>query len=242
MRILVSTPCSNGMLYDSYVYSLLATRDRATQEGLCERIDVHFQGKESLIHRARNRAANELRLGGYDKLITIDADISWTYEDFKRIITSDKDIIGGFYPLKAFPVVMNFNPLVELGQEFLSSHRGYDIDAFTKIREKYADPNGILEVRNMATGFLAVHARVFAKLSETVDVYGTFQPESGETKGFFDYYPSKVINKNLESEDWGFCRIAKEAGFKIYGDMNVALCHTGYWGFSLGQFHGSVQK
>lgn len=246
MRVMISTPCSNGLLYLNYTTSLLDTIARAKKDDLCE-IAVHFQGKESLIHRARNRAAEAFRAGDFDKLITIDADINWTYEDFKKLVLSEKEFIGGLYPIKSFPVVMNFNPLEGKGRELMSSNRGYDYDAFKKFRETYADEKGLVEVFNIATGFLCVSQTAFVKIIEKNRgredfIYGTFQPDSGERKAFFDFYPSKVVEHELESEDWGLCRLAREAGVPIFADTSITLTHVGYWEFRLGQLYGEVNE
>lgn len=231
------------MLYEQYVSAILSCAGRALNDGLLSYWEVQFQGKESLIHRARNRAALYALEGKFDKLLTIDADIVWTYEDFKRILSSPHPITGGVYPLKTFPIVMNFNPIQDRGTEFFTSHRGFDYDAYMKFCAKYADPEtGLAEVRHLATGFLCVSTAVFAKLSETAEVYHSFIPSSGEHKGFFHFYPSDVKNGILRSEDWSFCENAAEAGFNVYMDTKVCLGHTGYHTFRLGQFYGEQQK
>lgn len=241
MRLLISTPCSGGMLYEQYVGSLLQSANRALDEGLLEYWEVAFQGKESLIHRARNRAATDMLINKFDKLLTIDADIAFTYEDFKRIISHDLPIVGGCYPLKAFPVVVNFNPFPDQFREFVKSERGFDYDAFSAYVNKYADPDtGLVEVRHIPTGFMCVRGDVFGKLSETVPTYFSRVTSSSECRGFFDFYPSLVKENILESEDWGFCRIATEAGFKIHLDTRIQLGHVGYHEFRLGQVFGEI--
>jgi hypothetical protein len=243
MRLLVSTPASGGMLYLGYVDSLIQTLSKALAEGLVTGMQFHFQGKESLIHRARDRAAMFMIEGGFDKLLTIDADITWTYEDFKRIVTSDKDIVGGSYPLKTFPIVVNFNPLTDKGGELFSTNRGMDLDAFTKFKEKYADPEtGLAEVMHLPTGFLCVTRRVFEKLGETAEPYENFDSSSGQRKRFMHFYPSDVKNYILRSEDWSLCDNARDAGFPIYFDTRVVCAHTGNFDFRLGQFFGEVQR
>jgi hypothetical protein len=212
----------------------------ATVEGLLTEFQIHFQPSESLIHRARDRAAGFFMEHGFDKLITIDADIEWSYEDFKRLITSDKDIIGGLYPLKAFPVVMNFNPLPGQGSEFFKTGRGIDYDAFQEFKAKYADEQGLAEVRHIATGFLCVTRAVFESLKTKSKVYATYDSVSGEMEAFVHYYESGVHEGQLESEDWSFIRRAREAGFKAYIDTRVTLGHVGIHTYRLGQFFGQA--
>lgn len=242
MKLCISTPCAGGMLYEPYVSSLLSCISRAMSEGILTGLQMHFQGKESLIHRARDRAAMFALENGFDKLLTIDADISWTYEDFKRIVLSDKPIVGGVYPLKTFPVVLNFNPLPGKGTEFFSTGRGIDLDAFLKFKEKYADENGLVEVRHLATGFLCITREVFEALGAVSDFYDTFDSASGQRKRYMHFYESGVHDGQLESEDWSIMRRARELGYKAYFDTNVILGHTGSHEFRLGQLFGEAMK
>lgn len=241
MRLLISTPCYGSQLFRNYVSSLQVSLRQANEEGLLDHVEILWQGSESLIPRGRNMDATYLLEHGFDKLLTIDADIDFTYEDFRRIITSERDIVGGIYPLKCFPLVANFNPIREHREEFFSSGRGIDLDALLRFREKYADPEtGEVEVEHVPTGFMCVTQKVFATLSHTVETYFSFQPDVGTVKGFFEFYPSGARNKAYESEDWSFCRLAREAGFIPHINTKVLLGHTGTHTFRLGQFFGQV--
>lgn len=243
MRVLISTPCSGGMLTDGYTASLVSTIGYMKCNHPDFEIDIHFQGKESLIHRGRNRAAKTMIDGNYDKLISIDADVVFTPEDFRRIILSDKDIVGGVYPIKTFPVVMNCNPLHEKGTELFSTNRGLDYDAWTKFVHKYADKDsGLVEVRHLPTGFMCIKRDVFAKLSHTVEVYGEFDSSSGQRGAYYHFYPSQVKDGSLLSEDWYFCELARDAGFKVYLDTRVILGHIGSHVYRLGQFYGQSER
>lgn len=239
MRILVSMPTFGGMLFTKTASSLISCMIHAQNEGLFE-IQPHFQG-DSLIHRARNRAALFCVEGGYDKLFTIDADVTFTYEDFKRIALSPHAITGGVYPLKAFPLVLNFNPLPDKGSELFKTNRGIDYDAFMMFRKKYADENGLVEVRHLATGFLCVTREVLEKLGEVSEIYEDFDSVSGERKRFMHFYESNVHEGILESEDWSFSRRAKELGFPVMFDTRVLLGHVGSHEYRIGQFFGSTE-
>ena len=238
MKLLVSTPAFGGQATIQYFESVNHCCLMAMSEGLLEKFEIHFQDNEALIHRARDRAADKFLRGDYDKLLTIDADIEFDYEDFRKIVLSPKDITGGLYPLKAFPVVMNFNPLPGKGDEFWKSHRGMDYDAFKKFRETYGD---LVEVRHIATGFMCVTRRVFEKLRETSGTYSTWDASSGDFARFFHFYESGVHEGQLESEDWSFTRRAREAGFEAYIDTRITLGHVGRHTYRLGQFFGESQ-
>lgn len=239
MKLLVSMPCYGHQMFTSATSGLITCITTGIAEGLFEKCDPHFQG-DSLIHRARNRAALYAVEHGYDKLLTIDADVVWTYADFKRIVTSPEAIVGGVYPLKTFPVVLNFNPIPGRGTEFLSSERGIDYDAFAKFREKYADERGLAEVQHLPTGFLCVRREVLEKLGETSEIYEDLEAATGVRKRFMHFYSSGVHDGILESEDWSFCRRASEAGFRVMFDTGVTLGHIGLHQYRIGQFFGSA--
>jgi hypothetical protein len=243
MRLLISTPCSGGMLYEQYVSSLLVCVSRAVSEGILTGFQVHFQGKESLIHRARDRAAMFMLENDFDKMITIDADIRWTYDDFKRIITSDKQLIGGVYPLKTFPVVLNFNPLPGKGDELFTTTRGIDYEAFEKFKAKYADPvTGLAEVQHLPTGFLCATREVFERLGEVSDFYDTLDASTGTRKRYMHFYESGVHEGQLESEDWNFVRRVRELGISAHFDTKVIVAHVGNHEYSLGQVFGEIAR
>lgn len=213
---------------------------RARDEKLIDDYFINFFG-EALIHRCRNRHANHaLKEQVYDRFLTIDSDISFTWDDFKRIALSTEDFIGGSYPLKCFPPVVNFNPLPGKGQELLRTDRGYDFEAFEEYKKVYADELGLAEVRHLPTGFMCVSMRVFGELSKTVGVYHSFAQDAGKMEGFFDFYPSAVHKGEFESEDWSFCRMAREAGFKIMFDTNVVTKHVGSHVYEMGQVFGTI--
>ena len=240
MRLYCSVPGYLGVVSTRTAASLLGAIPRATSEGILEDCSINFHG-EALINRCRNVHANQAMRGPYDKLLSIDSDIEFTYEDFIRIITSPHPIIGGSYPLKCLPPVVNFNPLPGKGTELLKSKRGYDYDAFEAFKTKYADAEGIAEVRDLPTGFLCLDTAVLKKLAETAEVYGDFHQETGATEGYFDFYPTRVINRELVSEDWGLCHLARSAGYKIMFDTKVITSHYGNHLYKMGQVFGTLE-
>jgi hypothetical protein len=239
MKLYISCPAYLGVLTARTAASLIAALPRAMSEGVIKDYEINFHG-EALINRCRNVHANRALRGGYDKLLHIDSDIEFTYEDFKRLVTSSHDFIGGSYPLKCLPPVVNFNPLPGKGTELLKTNRGYDFDAFHAYKEKHVPVDGIVEVRDVPTGFLCVNMKVYKKLTETAEVYGDFHQEDGSRVGYFDFYPTKVIDRELVSEDWGLCHLARKAGFKIMFDTKVITVHVGSHVYRLGQVFGEI--
>lgn len=69
--------------------------------------------------------------------------------------------------------------------------------------------NGIIKCDAVATGFLLIKTSVFGKLAKPWFHVGI--------------HP----NGDLEGHDYRFCRIAREAGFDIWCDLNIPIKHIG---------------
>jgi glycosyltransferase involved in cell wall biosynthesis len=230
LRVLISTPCAYGLATVGYVQSLVPTIVRLGQDGY----DIHLkmQGTESLINRARNTDATYALKNGFDKILFIDADMVFTYENVIRLLTSKREIVGGTYPLKTFPLTLNFNPLPEHGDLFGTDRQQ---DNYLAWVEKYADDNGEAEVMHLPTGFLLVDTKVLAKLTYSVPWYQSFNPDVKTTDVFYDFFPTTVVENQLRSEDWGFCEVARAAGFPLYLQTRAVNAHVGTFTYGLGQ-------
>lgn len=242
MKLVISSPCYGGTMFRDFSFALHGAVERARDEGLVTECKILAQRSESLIPRGRNMDGTFFFKSGFDKLLSIDADIDFTYEDFRRIVSSEKDFVGGIYPLKTFPLVANFNPLREHREEFFKTHRGMDWDALRAYAEKYAEPSGEVEVEHVPTGFLCVSRPVFEAAAKLVPRYQTFQSDSGELKSYWEFYPIGVSEGGYLSEDWSFSKIARVNGFKTYINTKVLLGHIGLHTYRMGQFFGEVDR
>lgn len=230
MKLLVATPSYGGVVTCQYLKSLIPCLAHMGELGI--EAHIHMLESESLISRGRNTCAMFAINGGYDKLLFIDADMIFTWENLKRLLDSKKKIVGGTYPLKNHPITLNFNPL-EHQMDLFDQDRQQD--NYMQWVSKYADPAGEAEVRHIPTGFMLIDMEVFAKLSHIVPWYQTFQPETKEKTHSFEFFPVGVRENEYESEDWAFCRIARENGFPVYLQTQAVCGHVGIMHYGLGQ-------
>lgn len=93
MTTLIATPSFDGKVQDSFLLSLLATRDEIDIDLLIVP-GIHF------ADTARDVAAAKFLMGKADRLFFIDADLGWDAKAVVRMIERDKDVIGGAYPIK----------------------------------------------------------------------------------------------------------------------------------------------
>ena len=180
----------------------------------------HPQVGDALIDRARGISATWfLERSDADVHLSIDSDIvGFSAEDTQKLceLAMEYDIVGGVY--------------VRRSQNETSPATWY-MDGEPVI---HAFDHTPVEVKWLATGFMAVHRRVFEKLAETTPTshlkgknhyYTFYQPF---------VYDDPELGDSIElSEDWAFCHRAREAGFKIYIDPAIRLGHIGNYIYTL---------
>lgn len=225
MKVLIATPCYGGLLTHEYVSSLIETQKYLIHESI--EYGTCLLANEALIGRARNKCAKMAIDHGYTHLFFIDADISWRYAQFKRILGGKGRVTGGTYPMKTLPIALNFNPISEDAHYFESRKSEENMVRFVK--EKGEE----IKVRHIPTGFLKIEVSVFKELAERklVESYKELDITSGDKLQNHDYFPTQVKNNILESEDWAFCSKCNDAGIDIIMNGTVIVNHTGSYTF-----------
>lgn len=146
-----------------------------------------------------------------DVFLMLDDDIIFSPEDAERIVTlcrEGHDIICAGYPVR------------DGGHIAL---RGYGREPFS-----FAPGLPPVEIKWASTGFLAVHRRVLDALIPTLPLCHGAQPWS-----FWPLFDFKTVEDeaagghNYLSEDWNFCDMAINAGFKVWLDPSIRLKHLG---------------
>ncbi len=223
MRVMISTPAYGGLLTVNYLSSMLDTIARFFQERV--EYNVLTIANESLISRARNISATMAMEKGYDKLVFIDSDIGWKWEQLAALLRSDKLVVGGTYPLKQLPLSLNYNVFPEHERLFAQNGvKSYEAHAeFGKL----SDPSTReIAVRDIPTGFMVIDTRVLRALREKVAAYTDYRIGL-PTQSVSDFFPVRVRDGILESEDWAFCSLCREHGIPVYLNTAVVVSHTG---------------
>lgn len=210
MKVLIATPAYGGLVTCDYVNSVVALILKFQSIGVDS---VHRMiGNESLVPRARNNLATYALNEGFDKLLFIDADLRFTPDDVLRLFIGPH-IVGGTYPLKNYPITLNYNA----------------IDPEAK-----PDATGLLEVAHVPTGLLLINKCVLKLLSHHVRKYSTFAADTGATAEVFEFFPSgATADGRYLSEDWAFCELASEHGYPIYLQTKSVADHIGSHRFSV---------
>jgi len=143
-------------------------------------------------------------------LMFIDADIEWQASSVLKLASLDKDIVGGAYPKKSFPVDFAVNVIP--GQ---------------RVRE-------VTKVYDIGTGFLMIKREVIQKMFDNyphLKYKNTIGLDPKYDDLCYALFDTMLINGHYLSEDYGFCHLWRQLGGSIYLDKSIILGHYGAYLF-----------
>lgn len=200
MSILFCTPCYGGAVTEPHFRSCLQLKDVLTANGVDH--DWLTGRNESLVTRARNEMTASFLTTKHTHMCWLDADIEFEPDDIGKLWNLNADIGVAFYSMK--------RPDMPLS--------AWKNGKLVKLEECPSEP---FEVEFAGTGFMIIKREVILKLASKAEHY---EGPNGRVPAL---YMTPVHNDGFESEDYHFCRKAREAGFKIIGDPSIKL---GHWG------------
>lgn len=212
-KVTFMVPCYGGAVSEKFFTSMLKTCISNSKYGIDFAIETITN--DSLVTRARNNlVAKAMSRPDSTHLMFIDADIGFKPGDVYQLIAANKDIVGGLYPKKQYPLEYVIEGL-EGGE---------------------ADDDGLQEVRHIGTGFMLIKRRVIETMFEQytdlryVDDLGldpAFQPY------MYNLFDTTISDDRcLLSEDYTFCNRWREVGGQVFAHTRVKLSHSGYHTFS----------
>lgn len=185
---------------------------------------------DALVERARSRAATHfLEKTKADVLLSIDSDIEFLDDDAMKICEQamEYSVVSGVYVTrskkKAVPACR-----LEVGRRY-----------------EFAGDHTPVPVQWSATGFSAVHRRVFEALADDPEMT-VLHPNDEAFRMRPFYLPFASTDDNGEpiflSEDWAFAERTKRAGFTNYVNPAVRLAHWGSHSFTLEDMYTPIPK
>jgi hypothetical protein len=235
-HIFVATPMYGGQCFGYFMQSCLKLQQMCAQYNIGVSFSQLFN--ESLIQRGRNLLAANFLKSDATHLLFIDADILFKPEDIFPMIEADKDIICGIYPKKEInwqSVRKAMNAGVPDDQ--LKLHTG----AFVVNLKDYATETTVpinqpVEIWNGGTGFMLIKREVMESMATNMPTYlnnvlDLNNPANGQNIVEFFATMIEPETQLLLSEDYYFCRKAREAGFSVWAAPWVELSHIGTYAF-----------
>lgn len=240
-HIFVATPMYGGMCTGFYTQSMLQVGTVCRNANMD--VSFSFMFNESLIQRARNALVHGFMLKKEcTHLMFIDADIRFNPNDIITMVQADKDIICGIYPKKEINWP-NVDWAVKQGvtPDKLTRYTGSMVVNLVDYQGTVTVPvDQPLRIWNGGTGFMIIKREVFEKLQKKVKTYrndvgdlgGTVKPQDL----IYEYFPVFIEKETqrLLSEDYAFCKLAREAKFDVWAAPWVQLGHFGTYLFEGG--------
>ncbi len=246
IKVNILTPTYGGQCNVSYTHSLINTVNLFNEFGIKLKID--FCRNDSLVSRARNNlVARAMTDPSVTHIMFIDSDIAWNPLDILVFVLSDRDIIGGAYPIKKYhwERLLEEDNIVKkwLEHKNTTSMKGYtsDISYIQQRLLRYNinvnDPrinvnDNLMEVRHVATGFMMFKREVIEKMQKVCQHLKYKDPtgflNENETQHAYALFEPSIKDGVYFSEDWTFCeRWTREMEGKIYINIAILLTHVG---------------
>ena len=211
--IMVMMPCYGGKIFLETVESLLELQ----REGIENGIDIlyHFDHRCSLISQGRSVMSTKVYESDetWTHMLWVDADVGFCMDDVWKLLASDKDIVGGLYPLKSFPIKWASTPYPTIN--------GHHEDR-KLVRTDY-----------IANGFMMIKREAFKIMYEHYKEELTFSYWDEDYVDLFQTIIDKERNNLYLTEDYAFCKRANDIGLTTWIHNDVLLSHTGMQRYSL---------
>jgi hypothetical protein len=190
------------MLTAAHFRSCMNLKEELTRIDLAH--DWLIGTNESLVTRARNEMTATFLATDHSHMMWLDADIEFEPGDVAKLWNLETDIAVGFYCMKRpdLPLSAWLNgKLITLDQ----------------------CPKEPFPVDYAGTGFMLIARTVIETLAAAS---GSYEGPNGRVPAL---YMTPIHNDGFESEDYHFCRIARDHGYRVIGDPSLKL---GHWGLS----------
>ena len=195
----------------------------------CTRSSLVTQGRQIIVSDFLNTDASHL--------LFIDSDISFSIETIKRMLAADKDIILTPYPLKDFSSEKALKKIKEgstLDLKLIANQY-----ALSLINNTLDVSNGVAEIERGPAGCMLIKREVFIKLIEKYPnriikqhiLIGGKATLRENLYNFFDTFWNEEDN-SYTGEDFYFCKLCRNVGFKIYALVDEYITHHGDFGYT----------
>jgi hypothetical protein len=239
-KILIATPCYNGLCHAGYTLSLLKTF-AYFQAAKNIKFAHKFILYESLVPRARNHfLAYAMSDPEITHILFIDSDMKWDPADIAKLLAADKPIIGAPFPKKRYhwdklrseavrEIVLNdkLSPA-----EFRSKIKANLVEYAINFGPSRDMKGGLIEVEHLGTAFMLISRFAITQMIEAhpeLKVQNASGELPNEARNYMYCLFELGVDKDGEylSEDYSFCKRFTNLGGKVYADLSINLIHQG---------------
>jgi hypothetical protein len=243
--IMVGTPMYGAQAGGMYTKATNDLSMLCTSAGI--KLKYYFLFNESLVQRARNYIVDEFLRSDFTHLMFIDSDIGFDARDVLGLLGlqtqyPDKyDIITAPYPKKTIA----WEKVKKAADAGVADDNPFELERFVSdfvfnpVAGKTSfELNEPVEVREAGTGFMLIPRTVLEKYRDAYPELA-YLPDHARTEKFdgsreIHAYFDCIIDpetKRYLSEDYFFCRKAREAGMSVWMCPWMKINHVGSYVF-----------
>lgn len=222
--LFVALPSYEGKIYCMTADSAIREVFAAHQKGI--RYVAQFRENNMMSAMVRNWMVAKFLETDYSHLAFIDWDVHFPTGTLVRLMERDVDICGAAYPFRSDPVDF---PMAWMGAPGSSV---YSVNPKTDEPDK----NGLIEVSGIPTGCLVIRRECLEKIIQLHPELEYFEPSLPDKKAYslFEWVRKE---KMIYTEDFAFCYLARECGFRVWLDPDIDMMHIGPK-----QFRGNIGR
>jgi FkbM family methyltransferase len=183
---------------------------------------TQFLQGDSLVTRVRNNLTAMFLESDASDLLFLDCDLVFKPEHIASIMRHDEAIVAGFYARKKSDSLM------------------WVANRFPDQTEMTPDARGLVHVRYAGTGFMRISRAVFENMIHEWGEQLWYKPDSGTREKEYEFWKVGIYRGDgfprYLSEDWYFCQLANDLGYKVWLDCKVFARHIGRISYPLKQF------
>lgn len=199
-RVFVGVPCYDWKVHTAFLRSMLDTQIACLGAGIVLQVYTHDGNCD--VDSAQNECLAAFLKSDCSDFVMIGSDEGWRAEDFVRLCKHDRDIVGGS-PRKKTDKAEEYVVLLDT-------------------TEIWSEPDGLVRVYTIGSGFLRVRRHVIEALAEHSAVY--LNPHDEIVARIFR---REIMQGRLWSGDNVFCIEAKKLGFDAFVDPEMHFEHIG---------------
>lgn len=234
--ILIGIPCYGGQCYSDFMMSVINLIKAMDHHKI--QYDIHIISNESLISRARNSiVAKFMENFTYTHLLFLDSDLIFQPSTVLKMIAQQKEIVGASYPKKA----LNWEKI----QHHLSEPKGKSLTEIQALasdmnynvivneKKQVQVSNGFFKVKDVPTGMMLIDKRAMSQIINR-NRNSKYKNNVAGYKGencFYDLFKVGVHNGIYLSEDYYFCKLARECGIELWLCAESTLMHIGKYNY-----------
>lgn len=212
MSILIGIPCYNGWISDITNAGLFELGKLLVKHKISH--GLLTLSNQSLISFGRSKIANFfLNNTQFEYLFFLDSDIGFQAEDVLQLLSHQKLLISGAYPLKTLPLQWNY-----------------------ALTEPAIAENPLIGIDSIGIGFSLIHRTVFQAIADKYGAEIKYIPHSdtenlqisaAEIANSYHFFRELQNGFTWLSEDISFFLRAKNCGIQAWLDTSIKLRHVG---------------